>query len=143
MGIMPDSSSTPPPSLLGRALVVEDDPDIRELLEIALTGAGLEVLSTGSGRSAVDLVPDGHFDLITLDLSLPDLDGVAVCRAIRPMTSAYIVICTARGAESDRVTGLDVGADDYLLKPFAITELRARVGAMLRRPRTLLDDCGT
>lgn len=137
---MADPTSPRPAPLQGRALVVEDDPDIRGLLEIALAGAGLEVRTTGSGREAVDLVPHGHFDLITLDLSLPDLDGVAVCRAIRPMTSAYIVMCTARGAETDRLTGLDVGADDYLLKPFAISELRARVAAMLRRPRTLLDD---
>lgn len=137
---MPDTTSPRPAPLLGRALVVEDDPDIRGLLDIALTGAGLAVRSTGSGQEAVALVPHGHFDLITLDLSLPDLDGVAVCRAIRPMTNAYIVMCTARGAETDRLTGLDVGADDYLLKPFRISELRARVAAMLRRPRTLLDN---
>lgn len=140
MATMPETNSTGPAPLQGRALVVEDDRDIRELLAIALTSAGLEVQSTGSGQAAVGLVPGGHFDLITLDLSLPDLDGIAVCRAIRPMTNAYIVMCTARGAEADRVTGLDVGADDYLLKPFAISELRARIAAMLRRPRTLLDD---
>lgn len=133
MATMPETNSTGPAPLQGRALVVEDDRDIRELLAIALTSAGLEVQSTGSGQAAVGLVPGGHFDLITLDLSLPDLDGIAVCRAIRPMTNAYIVMCTARGAEADRVTGLDVGADDYLPKPFSLAELQARLRALHRR----------
>ena len=79
---------------------------------------------------------DRQPDVVTLDLNLPDLDGIEVCRRIREITDAYVVMLTARPDEIDRLMGLEIGADDYLTKPFSPRELRARIAAMLRRPRT-------
>ncbi|HET8582425.1 MAG TPA: response regulator, partial [Jatrophihabitans sp.] len=122
-----------------RAFVVEDDPDIRALLVEVLTQAGFSVDATGSGRDALAKVPHAQPDLVTLDLGLPDLDGVEVCRQLRAGGSdAYVIMLTARDEEVDRLIGLEIGADDYLSKPFSPRELRARAMAMLRRPRRVV-----
>ncbi|HET8584013.1 MAG TPA: response regulator transcription factor [Jatrophihabitans sp.] len=122
-----------------RAYVVEDDPDIRALLVEVLTQAGFSVEATGSGRDALAKVPHVQPDLVTLDLGLPDLDGVEVCRQLRAAGSdAYVIMLTARDEEVDRLIGLEIGADDYLSKPFSPRELRARAMAMLRRPRRVV-----
>ena len=118
------------------ALVVEDDADIRELLTHSLAMQGFSVHSTSSGHTALDMVRHQAPDLVTLDLGLPDLDGVEVCRRIRQQSDAYVVMISARVDEVDRLIGLEIGADDYLTKPFSPRELAARVNAMFRRPRT-------
>jgi two-component system, OmpR family, response regulator len=119
-----------------RALVVEDDQDIRELLEYTLSTQGFEVLAVDSGLAAVEAVREYQPDLVTLDLGLPGIDGIEACRRIRDISDAYVVMITARDEEIDRLLGLETGADDFLAKPFSARELRARVNAMFRRPRT-------
>ncbi len=118
-----------------RALVIEDDGDIRDLLVAALSQGGFEVEEAGEGRLGIERARSFAPDLVTLDLSLPDVDGIEVCREIRGFSDAYLVIITAKAEEVDRLIGLEVGADDYLTKPFSPRELRARVAAMFRRPR--------
>src|ERR1022692_493883 len=115
---------------LGRVLVVEDDPGIATQLVRGLTRAGYETGSVTTGKAALDWpVPD----VVLLDLGLPDIDGVEVCRRLRQACDAAIIIVTARGEEADRVLALDEGADDYLVKPFGLAELLARIRAVLRR----------
>jgi len=117
---------------LGRVLVVEDDPGIATQLVRGLTRAGYETGSVTTGQAALDWpVPD----VVLLDLGLPDIDGVEVCRRLRQSCDAAIIVVTARGEESDRVLALDEGADDYLIKPFGLQELLARIRAVLRRSR--------
>ena len=117
---------------LGRVLVVEDDPGIAIQLVRGLTRAGYETGSVTTGKAALDWpVPD----VFLLDLGLPDIDGVEVCRRLRQACDAAIIIVTARGEESDRVLALDEGADDYLIKPFGLQELLARIRAVLRRSK--------
>ncbi|GAA1346619.1 response regulator transcription factor [Arthrobacter roseus] len=118
------------------AVIVDDDQDIRELLTATLESNGFTILTSGTGRHGVELIREHNPDLITLDLNLPDIDGVEVCRQARAMTDAYIVMVTARQDEIDRLIGLEIGADDFLVKPFSPRELQARVAAMFRRPRT-------
>jgi DNA-binding response OmpR family regulator len=122
----------------GRALIVEDDVAIRELLRLHLSIAGFEISELGDGALALDAARTTPFDLIVLDVMLPGLDGITLCRAIRsdgPNKGAAILMLTARDAESDKVVGLESGADDYQTKPFGVRELVARVGAILRRQR--------
>ena len=117
-------------------LVVEDDAGIRELLRLHLDLAGFTLDEAGDGRLALDRARSSPFDLILLDVMLPGLDGVSVCRAIRnagPNVDTPILMLTARDGESDKVLGLESGADDYLTKPFGVRELMARIGALLRR----------
>jgi DNA-binding response OmpR family regulator len=115
---------------LGRVLVVEDDPGIATMLVRGLTRAGYETGSVTTGMAALDWpVPD----VVLLDLGLPDIDGVEVCRRLRQTCDAAIIVVTARGEESDRVLALDEGADDYLIKPFGLNELLARIRAVQRR----------
>jgi len=119
-----------------RALVVEDDPDIVELIQHYLSVEGFQVESVADGRLALERLRAGGFGLLILDLQLPGLDGLSVCAELRrdTRTSALpIVMLTARGDEADRVVGLEVGADDYVVKPFSPKELVARVRALLRR----------
>jgi DNA-binding response OmpR family regulator len=126
-----------------RALVVEDDADLGALLVEVLSQAGFAVQSTAFGHDALALVKRADPDLVTLDLGLPDLDGVEVCRQLRAAGSdAYVIMLTARDDEIDRLIGLEIGADDYLRKPFSPRELRARAMAMMRRPRRV-DRAGT
>jgi DNA-binding response OmpR family regulator len=119
-----------------RALVVEDDEDIRALLEYTLQTQGFDVLTADTGLAGVEAVKESQPDLITLDLGLPGIDGIEACRRIRDISDAYIVMITARDEEIDRLLGLETGADDFIAKPFSARELRARVNAMFRRPRT-------
>ena len=118
------------------ALVVEDDPDISSALVETLEGAGFRVTSARDGRQAVDVASADPPDLVTLDLTLPHMDGIEVCRRIRETSDCYIVIVSARSDEVDKLIGLEVGADDFVLKPFSPRELRARVAALFRRPRS-------
>ena len=89
-----------------------------------------------TGTEALTLVAEGRPDLVTLDLTLPDIDGVEVCRQIRTVTDCYVIVVSGRASEVDRLVGLEVGADDYLVKPFSMRELQARVAALFRRPRS-------
>lgn len=125
------------------ALIVEDDPDIRELLVTTLRMNGFTTLEAATGAEALAALQEHRPDLITLDLNLPDLDGVEVCRQCRASTDAYIVMVTARQEEIDRLIGLETGADDFIGKPFSPRELTARVSAMFRRPRTGTAGSGT
>ncbi|CAM3092605.1 Transcriptional regulatory protein YycF [Arthrobacter ulcerisalmonis] len=117
-------------------LVIEDDHDIRELVRTVLTQAGFDVTVASTGAEGVLIAKTLSPDVITLDLGLPDIDGFEVSRQIREFSNAYIVMLTARTEELDTLIGLESGADDYLTKPFRPRELRARVAAMMRRPRT-------
>ncbi len=119
-----------------RVLIVEDDASIRELLQLHLGLAGFTVEDLANGRDALDVARATPFDLIVLDVMLPGLDGISLCRAVRtagPNTSTPVLMLTARDSEADIVVGLDSGADDYLTKPFGVRELQARVGAVMRR----------
>jgi two-component system, OmpR family, alkaline phosphatase synthesis response regulator PhoP len=121
-----------------RVLVVEDEPHIRDLVSLHLKLEGLTPIPVGDGGEALELARSEPFDLVVLDLMLPGLDGVTVCRAIRresTNTDVPILMLTARRDESDKVLGLESGADDYLTKPFGVREFVARVRALLRRPR--------
>lgn len=118
------------------ALVVEDDADISSALVATLEAAGFRVSAASDGRHAVELFAADPPDLVTLDLALPHMDGIEVCRRIREQSDCYIMIVSARSEEVDVLIGLEVGADDYVLKPFSPRELRARVAALFRRPRT-------
>jgi DNA-binding response OmpR family regulator len=123
---------------VAKVLVVEDDAHIRELIGLHLGLEGLESVAVGDGQEALVRAQADSFDLIILDLMLPGVDGIAVCRAVRregPNQDVPILMLTARREESDKVLGLESGADDYLAKPFGIRELVARVRALLRRPR--------
>jgi DNA-binding response OmpR family regulator len=125
---------TAPPGT-ARVLVVEDDPGIARSLVIGLTRAGYRARSVATGAAALAAGPAP--DVVLLDLGLPDLDGVEVCRRLRRRSGAVIIVVTSRGEEADRVTALDEGADDYLVKPFGLAELLARIRAVLRRTRQL------
>jgi len=115
-------------------LVVEDDTDLAEIVALNLKDSGYEVAVEHNGRSAVELVQRRHFQLVVLDLNLPEVDGLEICRVLRSRTPyTGILMLTARSSELDRVLGLEVGADDYLTKPFSVRELLARVKAQLRR----------
>jgi DNA-binding response OmpR family regulator len=119
-----------------QALVVEDEPPLRELLRLHLALAGYEVQEAGDGAEALRLARSTPYDLVVLDVMLPGLDGFSLCEAIRaqgPNIDAPILMLTARGSESDKVAGLERGADDYLTKPFGVRELLARVKAVTRR----------
>jgi DNA-binding response OmpR family regulator len=117
-------------------LVVDDDPNIRDVLRLYLERERYRVTEAADGTSAVQQAADGHFDLILLDLMLPGLDGLEVCRRIRDTSDVPILLLTARSGDSDKVVGLDLGADDYVVKPFSPRELMARVRAQLRRHAT-------
>ena len=117
-----------------RILVVEDNPDLADLLLMHLGEAGYAVQKAGDGRTALTRFEEESFDLVILDLMLPDLDGLEICRRLRARPDYLpILMLTAKSTEFDRVLGLEVGADDYLTKPFAFEELLARVRALLRR----------
>ena len=119
-----------------RVLVVDDEANLVELVQGYLERDGYDVLTAGDGQTALALTRDERPDLIILDLMLPGIDGLEVCRRVRQFSDAYILMLTARAEEVDKVVGLSVGADDYLTKPFSPRELIARVRAMLRRPRS-------
>ncbi len=116
-----------------RVLVVDDEPAVRNLLVYNLSKAHYEVLTAENGRQALDLARQANVDLVLLDLMLPEVDGLDVCRELRRTSQVPIIMITARGEEIDRVVGLELGADDYICKPFSMRELMARVKAVLRR----------
>jgi DNA-binding response OmpR family regulator len=123
-------------------LVVEDEPALRDTLSYNLKKDGFTVEAVGDGRSALDAARTLKPDLIVLDLMLPEIDGFEVCRILRKEMTTPILMLTARDDEIDRVVGLEVGADDYLTKPFSMRELMARVKAQLRRSRLLREEFG-
>jgi two-component system response regulator MtrA len=114
-------------------LLVEDDASIREIATLGLEQAGFRVTATGDGRDALIRFRQGPFDLVVLDVMLPSLDGLEVCKEIRRESQAPIVMLTARSELHDVIVGLELGADDYVTKPFELPELVARIKAVLRR----------
>lgn len=116
-----------------RVLVVEDDDAIRDAVEAYLEKDGFWVSAVGDGQAALDAAATRAFDLIVLDLNLPKVPGEEVCRRMRDASDVPIIMLTAKGSEEERVAGLDLGADDYLVKPFSPRELVARARALLRR----------
>jgi len=119
-----------------RIMVVEDEQAIRAVIEFALTDAGFEVVSVGRGDEALAIIGAEQIDLVILDLMLPGVDGLEVCRRIRAERMTPIIILSARSEELDKVLGLELGADDYVTKPFSPRELVSRVRANLRRMRS-------
>jgi DNA-binding response OmpR family regulator len=116
-----------------RVLVVDDDEYIRHLLASALRFAGFTIDTCANGRAAMDRIGDFDPDLVLLDVMMPGLDGLEVCRRLRAHSTVPIIMLTARDDELDKVVGLELGADDYITKPFSIREFRSRVRALLRR----------
>jgi two-component system, OmpR family, KDP operon response regulator KdpE len=117
----------------GRILVVDDDPQIRRVLKVTLTGQGFEVDDAKNGDAALEKLREARFDLVLLDINMPGMSGLEVCRAIRSGSEIAIIMLTVRDDESDTVQALDAGADDYVTKPFKPSELSARIRAALRR----------
>jgi DNA-binding response OmpR family regulator len=118
-----------------RILLVDDEQSIQTLLSYPLRKDGYHVTSALDGPEALQRFDEGRFDLVVLDLMLPQLDGVEVCRRLRSRSQVPIIMLTAKGSETDKVAGLEVGADDYITKPFSMREFRSRVKAALRRSR--------
>ncbi len=116
-----------------RILVIEDEERIRQFLQRGLSFEGYRVDAAADGQTGLELAHENPPDLVLLDLMLPGMDGLEVCRRIRQVSDVPILMLTAKETIADRVTGLDAGADDYLVKPFAFDELMARVRALLRR----------
>jgi two-component system KDP operon response regulator KdpE len=118
-----------------RALVVEDDPNIVDLIRSNLAVRGFDTIVSADGLRALRLLETEEPDIVLLDLMLPEVDGFELCRQIREHSAVAIIVVSARGGERDKVTALNVGADDYMTKPFSIEELLARITATLRRTR--------
>ncbi|HEX2434212.1 MAG TPA: response regulator transcription factor [Gaiellaceae bacterium] len=118
---------------MNRILVVDDEPAIRDAVGYALRTEGFDVHVVADGEEAVDAALDSTYDVVVLDLMLPRMSGTEVCRRVRAESAVPIIMLTARGAELDRVLGLEVGADDYVTKPFSMAELIGRIRAILRR----------
>jgi two-component system, OmpR family, KDP operon response regulator KdpE len=118
-----------------RALVVEDDPNIVDLIRSNLAVRGFDTVVSADGLRALRLLETESPDIVLLDLMLPEVDGFELCRQIRERSSVAIIVVSARGGERDKVSALNVGADDYMTKPFSIEELLARINATLRRTR--------
>jgi DNA-binding response OmpR family regulator len=114
-------------------LVVEDEPTLRETLVDALAAEGFRAVAAGDGRAALERFRAEQPDLVLLDLMLPELSGIEVCRIIRAESSVPVVMLTARDSEVDKIVGLELGADDYVTKPFSLRELSARIRAIFRR----------
>jgi two-component system, OmpR family, response regulator len=120
-----------------RILLVDDEQAIQRLLTYPLRKEGYEVIPARDGREALDRFAEQRFDLVVLDVMLPQLDGIEVCRRMRSRSQVPIIMLTARGEEIDKVVGLEMGADDYITKPFSVREFRSRVKAVLRRAEML------
>lgn len=118
-----------------RLLLVDDEDKILSLLENYLGQEGFETTRAGNGREALEIFRQQSFDLIVLDLMLPEINGLEVCKEIRRFSQVPIIILTAKGDEIDKLLGLELGADDYISKPFSLRELSARIKAVLRRSK--------
>ena len=127
----------PPAETSARILLVDDEHSVQTLLAYPLRKAGYEVVSARDGREALDRFAEGRFDLVVLDIMLPKLDGIEVCRRLRSRSQVPIIMLTAKDDEGDKVLGLEMGADDYITKPFSVREFRSRVKAALRRSEML------
>jgi len=126
-----------------RILLVDDEQSLQTLLAFPLRKEGYEVVSALDGQEALDRLRETNFDLVVLDLMLPKVDGFEVCRQVRARSSVPIIMLTARTEEIDKVLGLELGADDYITKPFSVREFRSRVKAVLRRAALVrADDAG-
>src|SRR5919106_3028 len=123
------------PNGSARILLVDDEQSIQTLLSYPLRKDGYHVTSVLDGMEALERFGETRYDLVILDLMLPKVDGVEVCRTLRSRSQVPIIMLTAKGSESDKVAGLEVGADDYITKPFSMREFRSRVKAVLRRSR--------
>lgn len=119
-----------------KVLVIEDEPTLAGMVAAYLSRAGYQTRVVHTGPEGVQAVRDDEPDVVVLDLGLPGLDGIEVCRQIRTFSDCYVIVVTARTDEIDTLIGLSVGADDYVTKPFRVRELVARVQTVLRRPRT-------
>jgi two-component system, OmpR family, KDP operon response regulator KdpE len=117
----------------GRILVVDDDPQIRRVMRVTLTGQGYEVDDAKTGETALEKLREQRFDLVLLDMNMPGMGGLETCRAIRSQSEIAIIMLTVRDSEADKVEALDAGADDYVTKPYKAPELLARIRASLRR----------
>jgi len=126
----------------GRIFVVDDDPQIRRVMRVTLTGQGYEVDDAKDGQTALEKLRDGRFDLVLLDMNMPEMGGVETCRAIRGQSDIAIIMLTVRDTESDKVEALDAGADDYVTKPYNPQELLARIRAALRRTPSMQGPTG-
>jgi len=118
-----------------RALLVEDDPNIVDLIRANLAVRGFETIVSNDGNDALELLDTEEPDIVLVDLMLPEADGFELCRRIRERSAVAVIVVSARGGERDKVTALNVGADDYMTKPFSVEELLARITATLRRTR--------
>lgn len=116
-----------------RILIIEDEEKIARFIELELAHEGYEIEKAFNGREGLEMVENGHFDLVLLDIMLPELNGLEVLRRVRRFSDIPIIMLTARDAVMDKVSGLDMGADDYITKPFAIEELLARIRVVLKR----------
>jgi two-component system, OmpR family, KDP operon response regulator KdpE len=123
------------PTAATRVLIVEDDPNIVDLIRANLAVRGFDTLVSSDGSKALALLETEQPDMVLLDLTLPEVDGFELCRQIRERSNVAIIVVSARGGERDKVTALNMGADDYMTKPFGIEELLARILATLRRTR--------
>jgi two-component system KDP operon response regulator KdpE len=112
-------------------LVVDDEPQILRVMRASLPPRGYEVITASSGEEALDQIQKQMPDLVILDLALPQMSGLEVCRRVRKLAAVPIIVLSAKGSESDKVAALDLGADDYVTKPFGMDELLARVRAVL------------
>jgi two-component system, OmpR family, KDP operon response regulator KdpE len=119
-----------------RALLVEDDPNIVDLIRSNLAVRGFDTVVSNDGARALQLLETEEPDIVLLDLMLPDADGMELCRQIRERSAVAVIVVSARGGERDKVTALNMGADDYMTKPFSVEELLARITATLRRTRS-------
>ena len=118
---------------MSRVLIVEDEPAVRDALDYSLRGEGFEVDAAPDGEAGLRAAQAGDYDVVILDLMLPKMSGTEVCRRLRSESAVPIIMLTAKGAELDRVLGLEIGADDYVTKPFSMAELIGRIRAILRR----------
>ncbi|MFT4212672.1 MAG: response regulator transcription factor [Microbacterium sp.] len=132
--------SSAAPAVPGTAVVIEDEADVRALIAQILVGAGFTVVEAPTGMDGIAAVEEHRPELITLDVNMPGIDGFETARRIRALSKAYIVFITALNDEADVVLGFSAGADDVVIKPFRVRELRARLEALLRRQRPMDDD---
>src|SRR5213079_523444 len=123
-----------------RILLVDDEHAVQKLLAFPLRKDGYDVVAATTGNEALERFRDGEFDLVVLDVMLPQVDGFEVCRQLRARSSVPIIMLTAKAEEFDKVLGLELGADDYITKPFSMREFRSRVKAVLRRSDLLREE---